>query len=310
MARRFGFVSGLVVVALAVISVVDVGEVLAQSSATTMARDAAERARQAYDAGRKQEAIDGYKHAYELSGDASLLFLLGEVSRELGQDVAAVRFYRAYQTRDPRGKHREAADRAIRNLELGSPKPNAAPAAAPKPPVAVKPAPPPPPPAPPRAAAPPPAPPPTATPPRPAPPPIATAPRPAPTPPAPTAPPPLAMAPTPDSPAVDLHAEASPAATPGTPLPRWLPWAGLGATLALGAGAAITGMGASRRYDELSGSCGQTVDGCSQAEIDQVKSRALTANLLWAAAGVGAIATGVTVYVNTREAGFSGVWSF
>ena len=52
------------------------------------------------------------------------------------------------------------------------------------------------------------------------------------------------------------------------------------------------------------------MEGCSQSQIDQVKSRALTANLLWAGASVGAVATGVMVYVNTREAGFSGVWSF
>ena len=42
----------------------------------------------------------------------------------------------------------------------------------------------------------------------------------------------------------------------------------------------------------------------------QPKSRALTTNLLWAAAGVGAVATGVMFYVNAREAGVSGVVSF
>ena len=93
-------------------------------------------------------------------------------------------------------------------------------------------------------------------------------------------------------------------------MPSWLPWAGIGATLALGAGAVVTGLGASQRYDELRGSCGQTVEGCAQSDIDQVKSRALTANLLWAAAGVSAVATGVVVYVNAREAGFAGAWSF
>jgi len=41
-----------------------------------------------------------------------------------------------------------------------------------------------------------------------------------------------------------------------------------------------------------------------------VKSRALIANLLWAGASAAAVTTGVMVYVNTREAGFSGVWSF
>jgi hypothetical protein len=41
-----------------------------------------------------------------------------------------------------------------------------------------------------------------------------------------------------------------------------------------------------------------------------VKSRALAANLLWAAAGLGAVATGAMVYVNAREAGVRGVWAF
>jgi hypothetical protein len=113
-------------------------------------------------------------------------------------------------------------------------------------------------------------------------------------------------------PTVDLRSETvTPATGPtGRPLPRWVPWAGLGATIALSAGAVVTGLGASNRYDELRASCGQTVEGCSQSQIDQVKSRALTANLLWAGASVGAVATGVMVYVNTREAGFTRVWSF
>ena len=243
-------------------------------------------ARQAYDAGRLLEAIEGFKRAYELSGDLTLLFRLGEVSREVGQDVAALRFYRTYLARDHRGQHREAAERAVSDLELkmAKPAPPRAPArpparwqvrrhvrwpvrwrSAPRPPAPV-------------------------------------------TPPSSPSPPPASAA----HPAVDLRAQATadPAPRSGPPLPRWLPWAGLGATLALGAGAVVTGLGASHRYDELRGSCGQTVEGCAQSDIDQVKSRALTANLLWAAAGVGAVATGVVVYVNAREAGFAGAWSF
>ena len=79
-------------------------------------------------------------------------------------------------------------------------------------------------------------------------------------------------------------------------------------TVALGAGAIYSGLGASRRYDELNGSCGQTSNGCAQGDIDHVKAEALAANLLWAAAGVSALATGVMVYFNTRESGVSGVW--
>jgi hypothetical protein len=72
----------------------------------------------------------------------------------------------------------------------------------------------------------------------------------------------------------------------------------------------VAGLGASNRYDELLASCGQTVEGCSGSEIEGVKSRALAANLLWAAAGLGAVATGAMVYVNAREAGVRGVWAF
>jgi len=255
-----GFILGPVLVVVALAALGNPAEVRAQSSSVA-AREAMAQARQAYDAGRKPEAIEAYKRAYELSGDTSLLFRLGEVNREIGQDVVALRFYRSYSARDPRGKHREAADRAVRELETRRSRPAPARAAA--------------------AAAP-------APPPVPSPPPVSS----------------------PAVPAVDLSAAATPPSPPSPPLPRWVPWAGLGATLALGAGAVVTGLGASQRYDELMRSCGGTVEGCPRADIDQLKSRALTANLLWAAAGIGAAATGVMVYVNTREAGFSGVWSF
>jgi tetratricopeptide (TPR) repeat protein len=260
--------------------VISPAEVRGQTSPAA-ARDVVEQARRAYDAGRKQEAIDGYKRAYELSGDLSLLFRLGEVSREVGQDVAAVRFYRSYLARDPRGKYREAADRAARDLELKLSRPAAR---APAQPVAVPAA---------RAPA----------------QPVAARTAPAPVAPPPSSPPPAAS---PALPAVDLTAAATPtpASQPEPPLPRWLPWFGLGATIALGAGAVVTGLGASQRYDELLGTCGKTADGCAPSEIAQLKSSARTANLLWAAAGIGAAVTGVTFYVNTREAGLSGVWSF
>lgn len=277
-----GLVAGSVFVAFAITSVVDPGEVRGQ--AATSASDVVEQARQDYAAGRKQAAIEGYTRAYELSGDPNLLFRLGEVSRELGRDVAALRFYKAYVTRDPRGKSRDAADRAMRSIELGPSKP-AATRAAPAPVKTPTPSP-----SPSRAA-------------------TTPAPQAALAPPPPPAAPPTAA---PATPTIDLRSETvtPPAESPGPPLPRWLPWAGLGATIALSAGAIITGLGASNRYDELRASCGQTQEGCSQSQIDEVKSRALTANLLWAGASVGAVATGVMVYVNTREAGFSGVWSF
>jgi tetratricopeptide (TPR) repeat protein len=282
--------------------VVNSAETRGDSAPGEAARDALAQARQASDAGRLPEAIEAYKRAYELSGDLSLLFQLGEVNRRLGQDVAAIRFYRSYLARDPRGKYREAAERAARTLELQPSKPaQAAAVAPPAPPVARAPVAP----APVRVA--------------PAPAPVAPAPvriAPAPVPvvatPAPVTPAP-AIAPEPATPpAVDLRADvtATPEPRPRTPLPTSLSWAGLGATIALGAGAIVTGVQANRRYDQLKASCGRTAEGCSAADIDQVKASALTANLLWAATGAGALATGVIVFVNAREAGFAGAWSF
>jgi tetratricopeptide (TPR) repeat protein len=280
-------VVGALVAALAV----DPAEALGQSGSSA-ARDAVAQARQAQDAGRLGEAVDAYKRAYELSGDASLLFQLGEVSRQLGQDVAALRFYRSYIARDPRGKYREAAERAVRVLELGSSRsepPAVQSPPAPVPAAPVRPA---------LMAAP------VAAPPAP----------PVPAPAAPAAPTGSALAPAPRSEIrqVDLRADvtSTPGGPPETPLPRWLPWAGVGATVALAAGAVVTGLQANHRYDQLRASCGRTPEGCSPSDISDVKSRALTANVLWAAAGVGAVATGVIVFVNAREAGFAGAWSF
>ena len=82
-----------------------------------IAQQAIEEARAAEASGHKREAIQGYKRAYELSGDPSLLFQLGELSRELGETSAAGRFYRAYLARDRHGKHRADAERAVSSLE-------------------------------------------------------------------------------------------------------------------------------------------------------------------------------------------------
>src|SRR5262249_39305029 len=93
------------------------------------------------------------------------------------------------------------------------------------------------------------------------------------------------------------------APTRDRPLPRWLPWAGLGAALALGGAAVFEGLGANSRYDELRSSCGQTAAGGTTDQIDSVRSRDRLTTALWAAAGVVAAGTGVMFYVNARETG-------
>ena len=288
----------------------------APSNAVKAALDQAHRAEAA---NRSGEAIEALKRAYELSGDTEILFRLAEMTRKAGQDVSALRFYRAYLARDPRGKHRAVAERQAQLLEIAGPQAGSAPAAGA---TAL-------------------APPPVGSPYTPA---SAAAPggesrpweRPTNAPPA-AAPktfgsvtpsaiaggqgsaPAIALATTPppmtdyhSSPSVDLRADSSPAAADGVqpPLPRWLPWTGLAATLALGAGATVSGISASHHYNDLHNSCGATPTGCSSAQIDDVRSRARTTTLLWVGAGVMAAATGVSVYFNTREAGVSGIWRF
>jgi hypothetical protein len=261
------------------------------------AKGALDDADRAEAANRLPDAIEALKKAYELTGDTNLLFRLGDLTAKIGQETSAIRFYRAYLTRDPRGKHRPAAERQVRLLEdrqqlsggaARVPSPGVAPVAT-GPAVAVAPQP-------------------KAPPPRDSNPPAAPPTVPA----ANLAPTPAPAEDRPSAPSVDLRVDAAPPAALAVepPLPRWLPWTGLAASVALGAAAAVTGLGASHRYDELLSSCGATATGCSDSEIDEVRSKARTANLLWVGAGVMAAATGVAVYANTREAGFSGLWRF
>jgi tetratricopeptide (TPR) repeat protein len=95
----------------------------------------------------------------------------------------------------------------------------------------------------------------------------------------------------------------------GASLRGWR-WVGVGATLAL-AGAAIgTGLSASSKYDDLKKSCGETVAGCDEGQIDAVKSRALVTNVLWSLAGVAAIGTGVMFYLTPGSAAAQIAWRF
>lgn len=81
-------------------------------------------------------------------------------------------------------------------------------------------------------------------------------------------------------------------------------------TAALAVAAVATGMSSNSRYDSLKSTCAQTPAGCTADQIGVVRSRDQTANVLWALAGVSAVGTGVTVFVNTREAGVSALWKF
>lgn len=261
------------------------------------AREIAEMARRSYNLGRWLEAIDGFERAYQMTGDPALLFNLAQAHRQLDHVPEALRFYRSYLRERPNGPDRAIAQEQIAELERRRPpaaRPPAvplesatAPVAGPPPPVVV---PPPPPPA-------------ASGPVEPAatpvtPPPLATVPLPAPaeTPPATTTP--------------ATTVTTAPLAAPDPPLPRWVPWVGAGLAVTLASTAAVVGLSSNTRFNELESSCGQTSAGCAGADIDAVRSRTRTANILWVAAGALTVATGVGVYVNTREAGLSGLVRF
>lgn len=91
---------------------------------------------------------------------------------------------------------------------------------------------------------------------------------------------------------------------------RLLRWVGVGVTAALVGGAITTGALARSKYNDLKGSCGKTLEGCSSGDIDGVKSRALVTNVLWGLAGAAAVGTGVMFYLTPHEASAQLAWRF
>lgn len=274
-----------------------------------------EAGRRAYNLGRWEEAIDAFERSYQLTGDPALLFNLAQSHRQLDHVVEALRLYKTYLRERPNGPDRRVAEEQIVELErrrrtappmapapaaTTAPRPGTLPPASPVAPAA---------PLGPTAGAPAPV---ISPLPSPAPVPSVTAAVPAATPSAevPT-PPPMTTTATTGTAALAVAAPANAGAgRAGPPLPRWLPWAGAAVTATLATAAAVIGLASNERFDSLASSCGQTQAGCSEHDIASVRSDTRTANLLWIGAGVMAAATGVGVYVNTREAGVSGLVRF
>ena len=288
-----------------------------------------EQARRNYNLGHFPEALAAFEKAYEDSGDSALLFNLAETHRQLGHNGDALRLYNAYLRELPNGPEHEAAAAEIKSLTGGgasakSPPPPTTPpppvATAPRP-APPPPAPPPPPPPPPRVstapAKPAPAPAPAPAKPAPAAPPPANNPWP---PPAATAPPPPATNPPPASPApVAPIVTVAPGATPPpgatAPGPESSPLLvtqppppaahrskvpviiGAAVTGALAASAIAFTLSSNNLYDELQSSCGVTPMGCTQGQVDGVKTRDHAATAFWIAAGAAAIATSVLLIV-------------
>ena len=130
----------------------------------------------------------------------------------------------------------------------------------------------------------------------------ATVPTPGPTAPAPVAPP----APAPTA-AIFPPAAAPLAAGPPTlvsqaPPPaqhrsKWPVIVGASATGAFAAGAIAFTLSGNSLYNDLKGSCGNTVTGCAQNQIDSVKTRDHAATAFWILAGAAAVATSVVLVV-------------
>ncbi len=122
--------------------------------------------------------------------------------------------------------------------------------------------------------------------------------------PAPAAPAAPAAPPEPVTPAARVEQPATPPAeTPRRLGTRF--WVAAGATVALTAGAIIAGSSANSGFDNLTNTCGMTTAGCTEAQIGNVESRATLANVLWLLAAGSAAATGVFVYLDSRQAGVS-----
>jgi tetratricopeptide (TPR) repeat protein len=127
-----------------------------------------------------------------------------------------------------------------------------------------------------------------------------------------TAPPPAAvtLAPSP-APTASVDLTTSPGQpTAKQPAYRAYFWAGAGTTAALAVGAVVSGLMTNSMFSDLQNTCGKTTPGCSESQIDSVKTRAHVTNALWALTGVAAVATGVVFYIDNRETGAALSWMF
>jgi tetratricopeptide (TPR) repeat protein len=110
---------------------------------------------------------------------------------------------------------------------------------------------------------------------------------------------------------LDTQAAPPPAAPPrtGSTL-RTLRWVGVGVTAVLVGGAIGTGIWASSQYDDMKNGCARSSTGCEQGEIDGLKARALLTNVLWGAAGVAAVGTGLAFLLTPQEGAVQVAWRF
>jgi tetratricopeptide (TPR) repeat protein len=107
----------------------------------------------------------------------------------------------------------------------------------------------------------------------------------------------------------DPGATASAATHPVPARRSWLPWVGVGTTVALAGAAVAMGVSVNRRFESLRDTCGRTT-GCTDDQKSGLRTRVRVTNVLLALAGVSAVATGVSFFVGPREAEVAVAWRF
>jgi hypothetical protein len=86
------------------------------------AKQAYEEGLRAYNLGKWDEAIQGFEKSYKLSGDATLLFNVGQAQRQAGRPKEATIAYRAYLREFPDSPQREMIEGKLREMEASAPK--------------------------------------------------------------------------------------------------------------------------------------------------------------------------------------------
>jgi tetratricopeptide (TPR) repeat protein len=81
------------------------------------AREAYRAATHHYDFGEYQQALDGFKQAYEHYEDAAFLFNIAQCHRALGHKQEAVTFYKSYLRNSPDAPNRDEVKQIITELE-------------------------------------------------------------------------------------------------------------------------------------------------------------------------------------------------
>jgi len=266
------FVS-LAAVALVVFSAASIGNasVAHAQDDVSAAKSHSQKGTRLYQVGDYRQALEEFKAAHLAKPDPAFLYNIAQCHRQLGEYEAAVTLYKRFLAASPNAANRAEVERRVADLEADL--------AARR-----------------RTAAPP------------------------------AGPAPLgapdgkaglgAAAPAtaslvPESSASARSESAEPVASaPAESSLRTLRWVGAGLTLALVGGAIAMGLSASSRFDDLKNTCGATTSGCSSGQIDGVKSRALVTNILWGAAGVAALGTGIVFYLTPRASAVQVAWSF